>query len=227
VAVSSSIAILPLAAPAENCGPKSATYRCARQNASSKKNPEYHWLEGQYDRLPALVADLVRRRVAIIATPGGTPEALADLKAKSLGACRCYAARTCSSMRTSCSGCLSNSSALAARISQARTMSLYAALANGSRDCSARHAHACAFSRYQRGEIAMGMSYSDSVALEDPLGQVLPSISRDRHPPGWNSPKPMPRPGRSSVEPGSASPSPASCDSERFRMMKIVPAAGQ
>ena len=31
---------------------------------------EYHWLEGQYDRLPALMADLVRRRVAVIATPG-------------------------------------------------------------------------------------------------------------------------------------------------------------
>jgi putative ABC transport system substrate-binding protein len=33
---------------------------------------EYHWLEGQYDRLPALMADLVRRRVAVIATPGNT-----------------------------------------------------------------------------------------------------------------------------------------------------------
>jgi len=33
---------------------------------------EYHWLEGQYDRLPALLADLVRRRVTVIATPGGT-----------------------------------------------------------------------------------------------------------------------------------------------------------
>ena len=34
---------------------------------------EYHWLEGQYDRLPALMADLVRRRVAVIATPGNAP----------------------------------------------------------------------------------------------------------------------------------------------------------
>src|SRR5215475_10689518 len=31
---------------------------------------EYHWLEGQYDRLPALLANLVRRQVAVIATPG-------------------------------------------------------------------------------------------------------------------------------------------------------------
>jgi len=31
---------------------------------------EYHWLGGQNDRLPALMADLVRRRVAVIATVG-------------------------------------------------------------------------------------------------------------------------------------------------------------
>jgi putative ABC transport system substrate-binding protein len=38
---------------------------------------EYHWLEGQYDRLPALVADLVRRQVAVIATPGNVPSLVA------------------------------------------------------------------------------------------------------------------------------------------------------
>ena len=34
---------------------------------------EYHWLEGQHDRLPALMGDLVRRQVAVIATPGIKP----------------------------------------------------------------------------------------------------------------------------------------------------------
>jgi putative tryptophan/tyrosine transport system substrate-binding protein len=30
---------------------------------------EYHWVEDKYDRVPALMADFVRRRVAVIATP--------------------------------------------------------------------------------------------------------------------------------------------------------------
>jgi putative ABC transport system substrate-binding protein len=34
---------------------------------------EYRYLEGQYDRLPAVMADLVRRRVAVIATIGDNP----------------------------------------------------------------------------------------------------------------------------------------------------------
>jgi putative ABC transport system substrate-binding protein len=38
---------------------------------------EYHWLEGRYDLLPALVADLVSRHVAVIATPATTAAALA------------------------------------------------------------------------------------------------------------------------------------------------------
>jgi putative tryptophan/tyrosine transport system substrate-binding protein len=38
---------------------------------------EYHWLEGQYDRVPALISDLVRRHVAVIATPGTTGASIA------------------------------------------------------------------------------------------------------------------------------------------------------
>ena len=38
---------------------------------------EYHWLEGHYDRLPALLADLARRQVVVIATPASAPAALA------------------------------------------------------------------------------------------------------------------------------------------------------
>jgi putative ABC transport system substrate-binding protein len=34
---------------------------------------EYHWLEGRHDRLPALMADLVRRQVAVMATLGNVP----------------------------------------------------------------------------------------------------------------------------------------------------------
>ena len=44
---------------------------------------EYRWAEGQYDRLPALAAELVRSRVAVLVTTGGEPSVLAAKAATS------------------------------------------------------------------------------------------------------------------------------------------------
>ena len=65
---------------AESSGYYLAAFRQGLQEAGFVEGQnvtvEYHWLEGRYDRLPALVADLVRRRVAVIATPGDTQASL-------------------------------------------------------------------------------------------------------------------------------------------------------
>src|SRR2546426_10660636 len=44
---------------------------------------EFRWAEGQYDRLPALAADVVRRQVAVLVTTGGPSAALAGKTATS------------------------------------------------------------------------------------------------------------------------------------------------
>ena len=44
---------------------------------------EYRWAEAHYDRLPALAAELVARKVDVIVTEGGDPSAVAAKKATS------------------------------------------------------------------------------------------------------------------------------------------------
>jgi putative ABC transport system substrate-binding protein len=65
----------------EGFAPFAAPFRDALREAGYVEGQnvtvEYHWLEGHYDRLPALIGDLVRRRVAVIATPGFTQGAVA------------------------------------------------------------------------------------------------------------------------------------------------------
>src|SRR5437879_1275449 len=44
---------------------------------------EFRWARGQYDRLPAMAADLVNRRVNVLTAIGGEPSALAAKRATS------------------------------------------------------------------------------------------------------------------------------------------------
>jgi putative tryptophan/tyrosine transport system substrate-binding protein len=66
---------------AEGAAPRAAAFRKGLGEAGYVEGQnvtvEYHWLEGQYDRLPAVMSDLVRRHVAVIATPAFALAALA------------------------------------------------------------------------------------------------------------------------------------------------------
>jgi putative tryptophan/tyrosine transport system substrate-binding protein len=42
---------------------------------------DYHWLEGRFERLPAVLDALIQRPVAVIATPGSTPASIAAKRA--------------------------------------------------------------------------------------------------------------------------------------------------
>src|SRR5215470_2116823 len=44
---------------------------------------EFRWARGRYDLLPAMAAELVTRRVAVLTTAGGEPSALAAKRATS------------------------------------------------------------------------------------------------------------------------------------------------
>jgi putative tryptophan/tyrosine transport system substrate-binding protein len=65
----------------EDAARHAASFRKGLQDAGyidgQNVTVEYHWLDGRYDRVSSAIADLVRRRVAVIAAPGSTPAALA------------------------------------------------------------------------------------------------------------------------------------------------------
>jgi putative tryptophan/tyrosine transport system substrate-binding protein len=96
IAALGSVAAWPLAARAQSALPVVGFFNGSSANASAPLTAafrkglaesgyaegrnvtvDYHWLEGRYDRLPALMADLVHRRVSVVATPGTPPAAIA------------------------------------------------------------------------------------------------------------------------------------------------------
>ena len=81
------IGFLSSRSPNEAAYVVAAFHRGLREGGYSEKAQnvgiEYRWAEGQYDRLPGLAADLVRRRVALIASTGGIGAAIAAKQATS------------------------------------------------------------------------------------------------------------------------------------------------
>src|SRR5436305_5115118 len=78
--------VLPVIGFLSARSPSESTYALAAFNQGLKQGGyvegqnvaiEYRWAEGQYDRLSALVADLIRRQVNVIAATGATGSALA------------------------------------------------------------------------------------------------------------------------------------------------------
>jgi len=80
------IGYVDLASATEN-GNFAAAFRKALNETGSVEGKnvtiEYHWLEGRYERLPTLMAELVGRPVAVIATPASIPAAQAAKAATS------------------------------------------------------------------------------------------------------------------------------------------------
>jgi putative ABC transport system substrate-binding protein len=83
---------LPVIAFANGGGPEAATpYLAAFRKGLSEAGVvegrdvtvEYTWFRGEYQRVAEVIADFVRRRVAVIATPGYPPGALAAKAATS------------------------------------------------------------------------------------------------------------------------------------------------